>query len=294
MVKKYISYKDCHKLIDSIEYKLCRDCITWFIMNEENFKVQPSQKDGYSQKCRKCQEKYNHQVYMNNREKNIEDAKQWMKNNYERHRELHKKYERTEKHKEYRKRNHADMRDKGWFRNWHKAHPEKAKEYMDNHNNHDISTKEWEDCQEIFNWKCAYCWKTLEEQYEQNNHQFHKEHVDNDGYNDLRNCVPSCTQCNSTKKKKSIEELMSKNIIVEFTQDKYNKIIWWTTEGYKNYIKEKPPYKITRKQNEGSKTYHFQLWTVDEKRYLIECIFTGNRKKDVLEYINKNIVEIKT
>lgn len=66
-----------------------------------------------------------------------------------------------------------------------------------------------------------------------------------------------------------------------YKEARYNKIIWWTTEGYKEYIEEKPPYRIIRKRNEGLTTYHYELWTVDEQRNLIKCIRIGNKKKDI-------------
>jgi len=68
---------------------------------------------------------------------------------------------------------------------------------------------------------------------------------------------------------------------VFFNQGKYNKIVWWVTEGYKKYIDDKPPYRIIRKQNEGKKNFHWELWTVDELRNMVELIDIGNRKKDL-------------
>ena len=59
----------------------------------------------------------------------------------------------------------------------------------------------------------------------------------------------------------------------------------WCNEDYKQYIEEKPPYKITRKQNEDKRTYYFQLWTMDEKRNMLECIATGDKKKDIMNDI---------
>jgi len=52
----------------------------------------------------------------------------------------------------------------------------------------------------------------------------HKEHVDDNGANDLSNCVPSCQSCNSTKNLKTLEEIIELKIIEKFTQEKYNKI----------------------------------------------------------------------
>lgn len=283
--KQNKKYKEYNKEENGINYRKCQDCEKWFELNDQNFNIQPKTKGGFSKRCSGCQTKYNHEYYMSTRDIQIANAAKWQKENYARHRELHKKYERTEKHKEYRKRNHEDMKNKGWFNNWYKNHPDRAKEYRKNHRNHDITNNEWISCQEFFNYTCAYCNKTLNEQYEQNGQQFHKEHVDDNGYNDVRNCVPACSNCNSVKQNRTIDELINNNIITNFTNENYDKIKLWCEEKYKEYIENKPPYRITRKQNNNSNTYYFELWTVDEKRNMIKCIATAPKKAGLKQYI---------
>jgi len=124
------------------------------------------------------------------------------------------------------------------------------------------------------------------------NHQFHKEHVDHEGYNDVRNCVPACTNCNSTKKEKTIEHLFNINIISTFTQDKYDKIMLWCEEDYKQYIEEKPPYRIKHSRiyrEDGTYYLQAELWIVDDKRNFIKCIATEVKKKDLKIHIEKYI-----
>ena len=75
--------------------------------------------------------------------------------------------------------------------------------------------------------------------------------------------------------------MFNSKIISTFTQDKYDKITWWTTEGYKSVIEDKPPYRIRKKRRDMSKTFFWQLWMVDEKRNLVEVLATGNKKKDL-------------
>lgn len=213
---------------------------------------------------------YRHQYYLDNMDEALQQVSQWRKDNWDNFREYIKEYIKT--------------------------HPDKAKEYRDNHKDHDMTNNEWISCQESFDFKCAYCEKTLEEQYKQNGHQFHKEHVDNEGYNDLRNCVPACTQCNCTKHEKSIDELINKNIISEFTQDKYDKIIWWCTEKYKKFIEEKPPYRTKRSRvynDDGTYNMQHELWTVDKKRNIIKCIAIADKKKGLSKYIEQYLDKIK-
>jgi hypothetical protein len=176
----------------------------------------------------------------------------------------------------------------GYTKGWQQSNPSKIKVYNKNHRNHDITEQEWQACQKAFNYCCAYCNKTLKEQKEQNKEQFHKDHVDHEGYNDIRNCVPACTQCNTIKHKKSIEFLLEQNIIEGFTQKRYNNILLWITEGYKKYIEDKPPYRILRKKDSNNRTYHHELWTVDEKRNIIECIHTNKKKNDIVKWILQN------
>jgi hypothetical protein len=127
---------------------------------------------------------------------------------------------------------------------------------------------------------------SLEEHKNKFNEKLHDDHVDDNGYNDLRNDIPACKTCNTSKHTEDMETWFRRQLF--FNEEKLAKIIWWTTEGYKDYIEDKPPYRITKKQNEGLSTYHFELWKVDEKRNFTDLIYIGERKKDILNYITNN------
>ena len=58
-------------------------------------------------------------------------------------------------------------------------------------------------------------------------------------------------------------------------------------EGYKQYIEDKLPYKIIRKKNKYNNKQHWELWTVDEKRNLVECILEHQDKKFLEEYVKE-------
>ena len=73
-----------------------------------------------------------------------------------------------------------------------------------------------EELKKYFNNECAYCGLPLSEHYFTRKGvtklgDFHKEHVDHEGLNDLSNCVPSCSECNSEKNKKIFEKWMEMN-----------------------------------------------------------------------------------
>lgn len=185
------------------------------------------------------------------------------------------------------------QREIGYTSSWQKSNPDKIRQYAQNHRTHDISTKEYNSMCKAFNYSCAYCGRSLEEVIKETGQKLHKEHVDNEGYNDLRNCVPACRSCNDHKWKFGLNEWYNESN-TNFTTERYNKIIWWTTEGYKDYIEEKPPYRITKSREydeDGSYTYKWELWGVDDKRNLVECVDIKSKKKDLL--CNYSVCKIK-
>ena len=113
---------------------------------------------------------------------------------------------------------------------------------------------------------------------------FHKEHKDDKGANDIRNCIPSCRDCNCSKWSFEFEEWYKEKDF--FDEERYNKIIQWTTNDYKLYIEDRPPYRVVKKKNEDNNKFHYELWSVDELRNMIKILATGDKKKDLEPYIN--------
>lgn len=86
-------------------------------------------------------------------------------------------------------------------------------------------------CKQYFNYECAYCGLPLEEHYiiYAGNlilGDFHKEHVDHFGSNDLSNCVPACKSCNSSKHDFEFNKWYNTDNH-KFNIERYNKIIKW-------------------------------------------------------------------
>jgi hypothetical protein len=252
--KQRISYKECHKIENNIEYKMCKECLIWYEMNKENFKVQPSQKDGFSQRCKKCQEERNHNYYMKNRDKQLAYSKAYQEANKEMVLKYQKEVVRP------RNRKYINDRDRKWRKNNREYIAEYSKEYYYNnqdkfkiynenrrHKNHNINSKEWKACKDYFKnnngeWACAYCGMTEEEHKKLYNEQLHKEHVNNNGKNDLSNCVPGCKNCNCQKWEFSLDEWYNENN-ENYTKERYDKIIQWINRDYKQFIIEKKPRK---------------------------------------------------
>ncbi|MCE5220163.1 MAG: HNH endonuclease [Clostridium sp.] len=285
--KPYIKYKDCHKIIDNVEHKMCKTCKSWFEMNNNNFVVQPSKRDGFSDKCIVCNNKYKKEYYAKTREHQIALASERQKNNKDKkaiYNKNHYKHEYVRiKHKEQLKQ----QKESGYHAEYLRKHPEKIKQYAKNHRHHDITNKEWIACKDYFKnedgeWCCIYCGLTEKEHKQKYKEQLHKDHVDNEGYNDIRNCVPACKNCNSNKWAFPMEEWYKKQDF--YNEDNIIKINKWCDGDYKKYIENKPQYKIKRSRvNNEDGTYYMQheLWTVDEKRNLVECVDIAKNKKDL-------------
>jgi len=113
--------------------------------------------------------------------------------------------------------------------------------------NHKISKKEWIACKLYFGNCCAYCGLPL------NKHtriyagkiqkcDLNKEHVIDDGRNDIKNCIPSCGSCNFSKHKKTLNEFYNPTN-KDYTYERYYKIYMWLRYDCKKYIQKKKYYK---------------------------------------------------
>ena len=281
-------YNKSHRINDNgKEEKYCNNCKKWKIMNLDNFYVWNQNKsDGFHPQCKECCKKSakinksnNKERYSeydrqyrgrdNNKEIMNERSRQWMVDNREYAKNYIKLWQQSEGGKQY------------FNTYWH----EKGKQHQ-----HDISEKEWESCKKYFNYKCAYCGMPLELHKEIVGQDLHREHKDHNGSNGLSNCVPSCRLCNSTKHDKLFDDWYNKSN-TNYTKSKYNKIIRWTTEGYKDYVEEKPPYRIVKKRNKNDNKFHWQLWLVDEKRNMTKCIEVKVKKKEIIKDIEGGILD---
>jgi hypothetical protein len=235
--KKY-NYDDYHKITDNQLLKKCIICNEWIPCNDEFFyKNKGNKSDGLYPECKECSKK---------------KAAQWVKDNYSRHKKLHKKYRATDKYKKWNRKNHIKMQDK--IKEWMLINKDKVNQYSKIHRqkDHRISEKEWDLCKFYFNHRCAYCGLSIEEHYVKRKgklqwQDFHKEHVIHDGRIDIKNCVPSCQSCNSSKHTASLNNWYnSKNL--NYTYERYYKIYQWLRYDYKKYItKRKPKQKYERK-----------------------------------------------
>jgi hypothetical protein len=109
----------------------------------------------------------------------------------------------------------------------------KGKEYYEKRKSkkHNITEKQWEYCKNYFDYCCAYCGLPINENFWKYGGKvvlvdFHKEHLDNDGSNEIDNCVPSCVSCNTSKHKKEFGDWYNSNNPI-FSEIRYIRICNW-------------------------------------------------------------------
>jgi hypothetical protein len=232
--------------IDGVKEHRCTSCQEWKPETTEYYYLKNKSKPekGFQSECKECCIKRSQKTASKMSLEKKEQLKLIRKERYE-NREKEIELERSRIWFE----NNKDTK-KIYMKEYYAKHPEQMRKYSRQHRNHNITPNEWEAVQEYFNYRCAYCGKTLEQQYKDNKQQFHREHVDHEGLNDITNCVCSCTSCNSIKHTKSLEEFFESKRVLEFTKDKYNKTIKWLMEDCFQYIEEKKPKrKYSRKKN---------------------------------------------
>lgn len=284
-----IPYEENHKVNEDGELlKKCsihdiyspEDESPWFPCTSEYFyKTKANKTDGLHPWCKQCSSRKSRKNQLENPERTATNKARWRQENAD------IQHERDRIWKAENKEYWDNYKAK-----WHMLNPGKQNMYAKNHRNHDIAKLEWEKELKIFNHRCAYCGISEEENKLKYRERLHKDHVDHEGYNDLRNAVPACTLCNSHKWQYNIEEWYRQQEF--FGEERLRFIKWWTTEGYKDYIETKPPYRIVRERDKGLNTYHFNLWTVDKERNTIKIISTKKKKKDLDEDIKEFLESI--
>jgi 5-methylcytosine-specific restriction endonuclease McrA len=237
----HIPYEENHRITE--EGELQKKCIihniyspedksSWFSCTEEYFyKNKMNSIDGLHPWCKQCSSK---------------KAQQNQDNNPERYMWYRLKYQKTEKGNKVLHSELKILRNKGWFDEYYADHPDQFKMYRETRKakEHDISNKEWRSCQDYFKNEqgercCAYCGLPISQHYIQYRKKiilgnFHKEHVINNGANNLSNCVPSCRDCNDLKHKSDLNDWYKEGNPV-YDPNKLNKILKWINEDWKKF-----------------------------------------------------------
>jgi hypothetical protein len=231
-----IPYEENHRIINGELQKKCNkhdiyfpNEEPWFLCTEEFFYTTDKNKtDGLHPECKRCGSKHAY--------KNLKD-----RHGEEKHRLLNKIRDATPERKKQMRANGKRQRESGYQKEYQQKNPEKIRQYTENRKN----PKEWIACKNYFGNTCAYCGLPILEHYFTRKGvtklgDFHKEHKDHDGANDLSNCLPSCGSCNDKKWKHPFDEWYTPDNPI-FSQDRLNKILKWVNEDYKLYIEENKP-----------------------------------------------------
>lgn len=216
-----------------MERKTCKICTENFPATTEYFYKNKSSRDGLHPYCKPCSVKKSKQ---NQLEKHDEYKEYWRDR-------FNTLYENDPSIRERQKSNQRKRENKDeLYREWQQNNPDKLKGYANKRitKKHEISKNEWENCKNYFNYRCAYCDLPIEEHWVKYRGEtfigdFHRDHADDEGANDLSNCIPACKSCNGTKHdSKMLDWYISSNPI--YSEDRVNKIHKWLDEGYKLYM----------------------------------------------------------
>jgi hypothetical protein len=246
-------WNETHKIIDSVDYKLCSRCDKWKPSNKEHFhKTKSNGVDGLQPYCKPCASAKYLQWVNENRERKRERDREWVKKpeNVPKVRKNQKLYIQRGKRAEWEENNKDKLSEYAYYKRMHGTHR--------------ISDKEWLECKRYFNDSCAYCGLTYDEHKQVYNEDLHKEHADHSGSNDLSNCIPACRNCNSQKWEYEFEEWYNENN-PKFDINKLTKIENWLKEDYKSYFEPPiPKRKYTKKADKWFKKSNYLTSKGDE------------------------------
>lgn len=217
-----------HKFVDGVDHKVCNNCEKYYPATPEYFYINKvNQTDGLYPYCKTCAVIKQNKWQEENPEQYARNVKNGNANrtfeNRLRTRESNKRRRLAGKDKEYQQNN----RDK--VRGYNKTRYRNKK--------HEVSDLEWFYCRYYFNNNCAYCGMSWEENYVLYKKDFHREHVDYKGANDLSNCVPSCAGCNSQKYKFDLSEWYNIHTNTKYNELRMNRIVTWLRYDYKKFYK---------------------------------------------------------
>lgn len=170
-------------------------------------------------------------------------AKKWMEDNEDRYRKkMNNRKSEARKDpnvQKYHKLKAKEQRESGYQKEWRENNKDKLfkyRKYREMNKTHEISKDEWFKCKEYFVNSCAYCGIPIENHYviykgEYKLTDFHKEHVEHEGSNDISNCVPSCKSCNSKKWKYEFLNWYTKDNDI-FDEYRLIRILKWINGDY--------------------------------------------------------------
>lgn len=233
---------------NGVTEKLCRQCNEWkpFIDEYWYYKNKSKPEKGFQSECIICSIKRSSKTQFKNHEHVLQYQKDYAKNNSEWKSDYNRRY--MIEHRDEKLDYFADYRQTDAF----KESSLKSRLNRELHKVHEITKSEWVNCKSYFNNCCAYCGKPIKENLvmrkgKLTQYDFCKDHAENNGANDITNCVPACFDCNTKKNTLEMLEFMEINNI---NFNNLDKILQWLSEDCYKYIEEKKPKgKYTKNPN---------------------------------------------
>lgn len=252
--------------------KICSKCKKLLVANILNFNKHPNGKYGLQNKCKKCINEYNRQNYADNKDEIKERVKQYNSEHKEEKQKQNKEYYKknkeklNNKRKEYYENNkEKELETNKKYQQEHKEEilkqrkehyernkeelKEKSREYRKNNphivfNNHikrrkleetqgeGISKDQWIEMMEFFNWECAYSGMQLNKDNRSIDHIIP---LNNNGENNIWNCVPMLMNYNSSKNDSDwLEWYVQQDF---YNEERLNKIYKWIEYAKNKYNK---------------------------------------------------------
>ena len=194
--------------------KICTKCNKLLIACKINFRKGKRGKYGFRAECKECESKY---------------KKTYNKQYRENHKEEIKKYK-----EEYRKENKEKIAE--GKRKWCENNPHKL---FNSHNKRrqklknqgrGITDKQWYEMFEFFNWECAYSGVQLNKN---NRNVDHIVAIDNNGLNEIWNCVPCYNKYNCNKRTRDMLDWYKQQPF--YSEERLEKIYAWIEYAYEKW-----------------------------------------------------------
>ena len=249
-------------------FKKCSKCGCWLVANSVNFSKKKGGKYGLGSYCKACKKVYNKEYREQNKDKikkhrkaNKDKMKEYRKQNKEKLSAYQKEYRDQNRdklasyHKEYHKQNRDKKINKAneWkkqnlkhFKEYHKKWGEQYRKTpkgqvvaFNSHNKRrakeqaqgdGITTEQWLECMNYFNWKCAYSGKTLTKDTRSLDHIVP---LNNNGEHEIWNLVPMVKSLNSSKQDKDMLSWYQEQEF--YSEERLTKIREWREYAYKKY-----------------------------------------------------------
>ena len=228
-------------------FKKCTKCGRWLVANSVNFHKHKVDKYGLRSCCKGCRKVQRKKYYEANKDKELAQRKEYYNQNKDKYKELNKKWRTANKDKELAryKKYYEQNKDKelarykkyrntprGQVVEFNKRTKRRSKEQELGNG---ITTEQWLDMMQYFNWRCAYSGKSVSKQGERSID--HIVPLNSNGEHEIWNLVPMVKSLNSSKQDKDMLSWYQEQDC--YSEERLAKIREWQEYAYnKYYIKE--------------------------------------------------------